>query len=82
MSQVYTNSAPPSFVTSNGSFYSGTGNCRYNYDMEVLYSNRTNLPINQKWYKCPFCGRRQNIDVDGGMCLSCNGDVMYNPYGV
>lgn len=29
------------------------------------------------WYKCPFCGRRQNVKDDGGNCLACKGDVMH-----
>ena len=31
----------------------------------------------QTWYKCPFCGHRQNIDNDGGECKKCNGDLMH-----
>jgi hypothetical protein len=30
----------------------------------------------QVWYKCPFCGHRQNIDKDGAHCKACCGDVM------
>lgn len=28
------------------------------------------------WYKCPFCGRRQNVKEHGAECRGCGGDVM------
>lgn len=66
------------YYQNSGDYYDGTG---YTFILPSGISHQRQYrqsPTSRDsgWYKCPFCGRRQNVNNDGGNCLSCNGDVM------
>jgi hypothetical protein len=65
---------PSAMMFSRSAYYWGSGLSSY-----ASSSAYGRLPTahDSGWYKCPFCGRRQNVKDDGGNCLSCKGDVMH-----
>lgn len=59
-------------------YWSASAHYPYTTGASPIYRNSGASPHYERptWYKCPFCGHRQNIDKDGAHCKTCLGDIM------